>query len=216
MTARVALLSDPNYRVTIERTAVEQEAKVRELETKIANMKKYRRQREKVLETVLETGITPEMTTQIGDLQSNIVVVARKVTEVEKRNGQIAEMFNKLSEKETELTEKIAKLEATGVSLTAETPHLKVDLTANDGLEARIKHLDNSLARKKVMVKSLENELKLMQETVSACNLKLSRLTSDLELKAVEVHNMSGVFEEKSAHRRVMSNPGRKIFMTER
>lgn len=216
LTARVGQLQDGTYRTTLEKTVLEQETKVRELETSIANKRKYRKKRENVLESVLETGVTPEMAAALKDQQAQVVLASRKVAETEKRNAQIAETFRKLGEREEELTKEIAKIEASGIKIDPISPVKPLILPASPDKEAAIKRVENSLARKRVMVHSLEKQLQEEQDLLSACSLKLERLSSDLESKAAEMQNMSGMVEERVGHRRAWSNPSRKLGLTDR
>jgi chromosome segregation ATPase len=157
------------------------------------------------------------MVAALGDLQATIVITARKVAETEKRNKQIAEVFTKLGERESALQKEIAEAEAAGINLKPEPVHSAPEHPPpNAELVSSMKRLENSLARKRVMVHTLENELKSAQETLSACNLKLQRLSSDLDTKAGEVQNMSEIMDQQITHRRIRSNPVRKVFVTDR
>lgn len=209
-------MQDGSYRATLEKTVLEQEVRVRELESNIASKRKFRKKRENVLESVLETGVTPEMAAELKDQQAQVVLASRRVAETEKRNAQIAEAFRKLGEREEQLTKEIAQIEASGVKIDPVSPSKPSLPQSSPDKEATIKRLDNSLARKRVMVHSLEQQLQGAQDLLSACSLKLERLSSDLESKAVEMHNMSGLVEERAGHRRAWSNPSRKLGLTDR
>lgn len=171
-----------------------------------------------MLESVLETGITPEMAAALADQQAQFTLQSKKLAEVEKRNAQIAETFRKLGEREEQLTKEIAEIEATGVKITPESPSKpQLSVSISHEQESVMKKIDNSIARKRVMVNSLEQQLREMQEMLGACSLKLKKLSEDMEKKTTEVQNMSGMVEERGGmHRRAWSNPSRRAGFSDR
>ena len=211
---RFELLSDPNYLQTLVDTVQEQSENVKRLEQSRLLRQQKQTKREKVLETVLETGETPEMAKEVGQQLKELEVLRSKVRQVEKAGRKSAISYEQMRLRSEELTRETAQLRAEVGDIPEE---------ADKSTEMELERVKKAAESQTVQHKSSQSKLKTrivqLQAELQALTQQQQLLQSLIQDKSVSIDQFSAALKDLqplSKHPSAKSIPAQRSKSTSR
>lgn len=168
--ARIRQLSNPSYVVNLEEQVQAMESQLHSLELSLKRQEKNKLLRDRVLESVLETGETPDMVKDLAYTITEVSVYKALAQAVEREVQEQTPHLQKLAVRDRELTEEINRLSREVGSAPAPASVDLVDLKnrlvqAKADLASREKAAKYSQLKLQGRVKQLRLELAEMTHT---------------------------------------------------
>lgn len=190
--ARYSQLQNPGYEVQLQQKTLGLETEVQEHEVWLKNATLLKSKREKILDSVLETGETPDMVRAIGDALSEFKVAQTKNAQLERLCTNDQKNYTENLQKIDQLRPQITRLQAKLARMPTE-PDKKLLARIEEASKTRSgaeKQLYNVGAKLKVKLTTAEKKLSALKEkeaslteqfnqkaeSLSSCTLELSSL----------------------------------------
>jgi predicted nucleic acid-binding Zn-ribbon protein len=212
--ARYTKLQDPNYDIDLQQNISTMQAEVQEIEAWLKNAILLKAKRERVLDSVLETGETPEMVRAMSDAVSEFKVATAKNMLLERTWASDQKNFQENYQKTNTLKREADKLQAKLARLPPD-PDKKLIAQIEEASKNRAgaeKQLYNVSAKLKVkqtaaekrlaaireQERSLADQLAQKQEALQVCSQELSSLhQTALPSKKSSKHTLPKMPESK-------------------
>ena len=193
--ARIRQISSPLYAVNLEEQVQTMENQVRSLEFSLKRQEKNKLLRDRVLESVLETGETPGMVKDLEYAVTEISVYKALAQTVEREILEQAPHLERLAVRDRELTEEINRVSREVAPVPVPAPEL-VDLKnriaqAKSDLASREKASKYSLLKLQGRAKQLRQELAEVSHTHQDMLELLEEKTLSSRRAAQELRSLS-------------------------
>lgn len=190
--ARYSKLQDPNYEIQLQQTTQACQAEVQALETWMRNAVLLKSKNERILDSVLETGETPDMLRAIGDAMSDYKVAATKNAHLERLWANDQKNYADNLERTQSLRMQVDKLQAKLARLPTE-PNKKllerIEMASKTRSGAE-KQLYNVSAKLKVKLTTAEKKLSALKETESTLSEQLNQKAEALSSCSAELNSL--------------------------
>jgi DNA repair exonuclease SbcCD ATPase subunit len=190
--ARYSKLQDPNYDMGLQQNISTLQAEVQEIEAWLKNAILMKAKREKVLDTVLETGETPEMVRAMLDALSEFKVATAKNMLLERTWASDQKNFQDNSQKISTLKREADKLQ-TKLARLPPDPDKKLMAQIEEASKNRAgaeKQLYNVSAKLKVKQTAVEKRLAAVKEQERALAEQLAQKQEALQVCSQELSSL--------------------------
>eukprot|EP00359_Climacostomum_virens_P006136 CAMPEP_0204911422 /NCGR_PEP_ID=MMETSP1397-20131031/9770_1 /ASSEMBLY_ACC=CAM_ASM_000891 /TAXON_ID=49980 /ORGANISM="Climacostomum Climacostomum virens, Strain Stock W-24" /LENGTH=327 /DNA_ID=CAMNT_0052081971 /DNA_START=77 /DNA_END=1060 /DNA_ORIENTATION=- len=186
---RYSQLQDPGYEVSLQQNISSLQREVQELEAWLKNAALLKTRREKILDSVLETGETPEMVRAMGDALSEFKVAASKNMQLERAWENAQKNHNENLRRVDELRPQIQRMQAKLARMPSE-PDKKLMQRIEEASKTKAgaeKQLYNVGAKLKVKLTTAEKKLASLREQEASLSEQLNQKAEALTLSAGEL-----------------------------
>ena len=212
------MLSDPAYEAKLKAEIEDLLQKVQKSSENVKKNEAKQKQREKILETVLDTGEKQELHKEFMELNTDIAIYAKRLANLEELNMKTAKRMKEIDENSKKFQEKFTKRNAM-VDKKDDTLK-KIIGESNEKLTRKFGVINGELESKKqasgIKIKKLTEELEKNKKVEQDLKKKLEEINTNLRKKKKILANL----QERSSqsYRNVLNddyvNDG-LMFMTE-